>query len=160
MKHQISLTVNGQVEELLVEPNQTLLSVLRDDLGLTGAKHGCGAGECGSCTVLLDGQPVNSCLVLAASANGSSVTTIEGLAQDGRLSPVQDAFVEKGAIQCGFCSPGMILTATVLLKENPDPSRQEIRTAISGNLCRCTGYHKIVDAVRTAAEGQGEEGER
>ncbi|MBW2618119.1 MAG: (2Fe-2S)-binding protein [Deltaproteobacteria bacterium] len=160
MKHQISLTVNGQVEELLVEPNQTLLSVLRDDLGLTGAKHGCGAGECGSCTVLLDGQPVNSCLVLAVSASGGSITTIEGLAEGGRLSPVQDAFIEKGAIQCGFCTPGMILTATVLLEENPNPSRQEIRAAISGNLCRCTGYHKIVDAVRTAAEGQGEEGER
>ena len=160
MKHQISLTVNGQIEELLVEPNQTLLSVLRDDLRLTGAKHGCGAGECGSCTVLLDGQPVNSCLVLAVSASGGSITTIEGLAEGGRLSPIQDAFVEKGAIQCGFCTPGMILTATVLLKENPNPNRQEIRAAISGNLCRCTGYHKIVDAVRAAAEGQGEGGER
>jgi len=160
MKHQISLTVNGQVEELLVRPNQTLLSVLRDDLGLTGAKHGCGAGECGSCTVLLDGQPVNSCLVLAVSVSGGSITTIEGLAEGGRLSPIQDAFVEKGAIQCGFCTPGMILNATVLLKENPNPSRQEVRAAISGNLCRCTGYHKIVDAVRAAAEGQGEEGER
>jgi len=160
MKRQISLTINGQVKELLVESNQTLLSVLRDDLGLTGAKHGCGAGECGSCTVLLDGQPVNSCLVLAVSANGSAITTIEGLAQGGRLSPVQDAFIEKGAIQCGFCSPGMILTATALLKKNPNPSRQEIRTAISGNLCRCTGYHKIVDAVEAATERQGEEGER
>lgn len=160
MKHHVILRVNGQTRELLVEPNQTLLEVLRQDLGLTGTKHGCGEGECGACTVLLDGQPVTSCLVLAVQADGHEVTTIEGLAQDGELSPVQDAFIEHGAIQCGFCSPGMILTATALLKENPQPTRQEIRTAISGNLCRCTGYQKIVEAIEAASQAMNQREER
>ncbi len=157
MKHHISLTVNGKATELLVEPNQTLLSVLRDDLRLTGAKHGCGEGECGACTVILNGAPVNSCLVLAVQADGGEIRTIEGLADGDRLHPVQDAFVEAGAIQCGFCSPGMILSAVHLLENNPNPSRQEIRQALSGNLCRCTGYQKIVDAVENAAKNKGGE---
>jgi len=156
MKRQVSLTVNGQPVELLIEPNRTLLQVLREDLGLTGTKHGCGAGDCGSCTVLLDGRPVNSCLVLAVQVGGREVTTIEGLThpdgdQAGRLHPVQESFVELGAIQCGFCTPGMILTSAALLEDNPRPSRQEIREAISGNLCRCTGYQKIVEAVEDAS---------
>ena len=152
MKQRLNLKVNGRAEELLVEPNKTLLQVIREDLGLTGAKHGCGVGDCGSCTVLLDGRPVNSCLVLALQAEGREITTIEGLAQEGELHPVQDAFIDHGAIQCGFCSPGMILTSKALLDQNPDPTREEIRRAISGNLCRCTGYQKIVEAVEDAAK--------
>ncbi len=151
MKRRLNLRVNGRSEELLIEPNKTLLQVLREDLGLTGAKHGCGVGDCGSCTVLLDGEPVNSCLVLALQAEGREIVTIEGLAQDGELHPVQDAFIDHGAIQCGFCSPGMILTGKALLDVNPNPDRQEIRRAISGNLCRCTGYQKIVEALEDAA---------
>jgi carbon-monoxide dehydrogenase small subunit len=152
MKRLIRLTVNDREHELAVEPNQTLLQLLREDLGLTGAKHGCGLGECGACTVLLDGRPVNSCLVLAAQAEGSRVVTIEGLAVGDRLHPVQKAFVEKGAIQCGFCSPGMILSSKALLDQNPSPTEEEIRTAISGNLCRCTGYQKIVEAIVSASQ--------
>lgn len=158
-KHQLSFEVNGREVDLLIEPNRTLLQVLREDLGLTGAKQGCGAGDCGTCTVLLDGEPVNSCLVLALQVEGRAVTTIEGLADGPDLHPVQDAFIEHGAIQCGFCSPGMILTSVALLEENPDPSQEEIRTAISGNLCRCTGYQKIVEAVEDAA-GRLREGGR
>ena len=152
MKQRLTLKVNGRTEELLIEPHKTLLQVLREDLGLTGAKHGCGVGDCGSCTVLLDGEPVNSCLVLALQVDGREVTTIEGLAQDGKLHPVQDAFIDHGAIQCGFCSPGMILTSKALLDANPHPDHKEIRKAISGNLCRCTGYQKIVEAVEDAAK--------
>jgi aerobic carbon-monoxide dehydrogenase small subunit len=151
MKKIIRLTVNDRERELAVEPNRTLLQVLREDLGLTGAKHGCGLGECGACTVLLDGRPVNSCLVLAAQAEGATVVTIEGLADGERLHPVQRAFVEKGAIQCGFCSPGMILSAKAFLDQNPSPSEDQVRTAISGNLCRCTGYQKIVEAIVSAS---------
>lgn len=157
-KKHISLTVNGRTTELLVAPNQTLLDVLRTDLGLTGAKHGCGEGECGACTVIMNGAPVNSCLILGVQADGSEINTIEGLAGDDELHPVQDAFIEAGAIQCGFCSPGMILTAANLLENNPKPSREEIRQALSGNLCRCTGYQKIVDAVEDAAERLDGEG--
>lgn len=152
MKERLSLKVNGREEELLIEPNQTLLQVLREDLGLTGTKQGCGAGDCGTCTVLLDGRPVNSCLVLALQAGGREVTTIEGLAQGDRLHPVQEAFIDQGAIQCGFCTPGMVLTSAALLEENSDPDRAEIRRALSGNLCRCTGYQKIVEAVEAAAK--------
>ncbi|MFH1090652.1 MAG: (2Fe-2S)-binding protein, partial [Pseudomonadota bacterium] len=147
----IRLLVNGREEELLVKPNQTLLQVLREHLNLTGTKHGCGLGDCGACTVLLDGRPVNSCLVLAAQADGREVITIEGLAGGDQLTPLQESFVNLGAIQCGFCSPGMILSGTALLDSNPDPSEFEIREAISGNLCRCTGYQKIVQAVQDAA---------
>jgi len=155
MKHRLSLTVNGREQEILIEANRTLLQVLREDLGLTGVKQGCGLGDCGSCTVLLNGRPVNSCLVLALSVDGAEVTTIEGLAQDGRLHPVQEAFVEHGAIQCGFCTPGMILSAKAFLDRTEGvPGRQEIREAISGNLCRCTGYQKIVEAVEAAAQAR------
>jgi aerobic carbon-monoxide dehydrogenase small subunit len=152
MKTIIQLTVNGEPVEAAVEPNQTLLQFLRDDLGLTGTKHGCGLGDCGACTVIVDGMPVNSCLVLAVQAAGREVLTIEGLAENGKLHPIQQAFVDKGAIQCGFCSPGMILSAKALLDEIPKPTEHEIRTAISGNLCRCTGYQKIVEAVQEAVK--------
>jgi aerobic carbon-monoxide dehydrogenase small subunit len=151
MKSIIKLIVNGESVEAAVEANQTLLQFLREDLGLTGTKHGCGLGDCGACTVILDGKPVNSCLVLALQSNGCEVLTIEGLAENGNLHPIQQSFVDKGAIQCGFCTPGMILSAKALLEENPKPTEQEIRTAISGNLCRCTGYQKIVEAIQEAA---------
>ncbi len=152
MKSFIQLTINGRPVEAVVEPNRTLLQLLREDLGLTGTKHGCGLGDCGACTVILDGQPVNSCLVLAIQANGKEVLTIEGLAENGKLHPIQQAFVDKGAIQCGFCTPGMILSAKALLDSNPKPTEEDIRMAISGNLCRCTGYQKIVEAIGEAAE--------
>ncbi|MDH4138872.1 MAG: (2Fe-2S)-binding protein [Anaerolineae bacterium] len=146
-KRIVSLTVNSEEYEVVVTPNQTLLEVLRDDLYLTGTKEGCGEGACGTCTVLLDGKPVRSCLTLAIEVQGREITTIEGLAPMGELHPVQKAFVEYGAIQCGFCAPGMILTTKALLDENPNPTEQEARQAISGNVCRCTGYAKIVEAI-------------
>ncbi len=152
MKKAIQLTINGQPVEASVSPNQTLVQFLRDDMGLTGTKHGCGLGDCGACTVLLDGKAVNSCLVLAVQADGCQILTIEGLAENGKLHPLQQAFVDKGAIQCGFCTPGMILSAKALLDEKPNPTELEMRTAISGNLCRCTGYQKIVEAIGEAAE--------
>jgi carbon-monoxide dehydrogenase small subunit len=152
MKTIITLTVNGREQELAVEPNRTLVDVLRYDLELTGTKKGCDMGECGSCTVILNGKPVNSCLVLAVQANGSEITTIEGLKTADALHPLQQAFVDKGAIQCGFCSPGMILSASHLLQKNPSPTEEEIRAALSGNLCRCTGYQKIVEAVQSVSE--------
>jgi len=159
-KRIIQLTVNGEEYEVVAAPNQTLLEVLRDELYLTGTKEGCGEGACGTCTVLLDGKPVRSCLTLAVEVQGREVTTIEGLAPMGELHPVQKAFVEYGAIQCGFCSPGMILTTKALLDENPSPTEQEARQAISGNVCRCTGYAKIVEAMLKAAgmvQGGGHE---
>jgi carbon-monoxide dehydrogenase small subunit len=151
-KRVVSLTVNGEEYEVVVAPHQTLLEVLKDDLYLTGTKGGCGEGACGTCTVLLDGKPVRSCLTLAVEVQGKEITTIEGLAPMGELHPVQKAFVEYGAIQCGFCTPGMILTTKALLDENPNPTEQEARQAISGNVCRCTGYAKIVEAMLKAAE--------
>jgi aerobic carbon-monoxide dehydrogenase small subunit len=150
MKKELHIKVNGDEHHLLVATHRTLLEVLRDQLGLTGTKNGCGAGECGACTVLLDGQPVNSCLTLAHEADGRDVLTIEGLARGGVLHPIQEAFVEEGAIQCGFCTPGMVLTTKALLDRNPDPTREEILEGLRGNLCRCTGYVKIVEAVMTA----------
>lgn len=147
----ITLKVNGREVSADVPRTMTLLSFVRDVLGLTGTKEGCGKGECGACTVLLDGQAVNSCLVPAFQAHGREVTTIEGLAQDGELDAIQRHFVSEGAIQCGFCTPGMILSAKALLMRNSRPTRQEIREAISGNLCRCTGYVKIVNAIEKAA---------
>jgi carbon-monoxide dehydrogenase small subunit len=152
MKTIIILTVNGTEHQLAVEQNRTLVDVLRYDLELTGTKKGCDMGECGSCTVSLNGKPVNSCLVLAVQANGSHIMTIEGLKTADRLHPLQQAFVDKGAIQCGFCSPGMILTANNLLQRNPNPTEEEIRRALSGNLCRCTGYQKIVEAIQSVSE--------
>ncbi|MCX7622261.1 MAG: (2Fe-2S)-binding protein [Thermomicrobium sp.] len=147
----ITLTVNGRTVSAEVEARTTLADFLRDRLGLTGTKLGCEHGVCGSCTVLWDGEAVRSCLVLAAQADGATITTIEGLASNGTLHPVQRAFWEQHALQCGFCTPGMVLTAVALLTENPDPSEDEIREALSGNLCRCTGYQNIVRAVRAAA---------
>ena len=152
MKHMLRLTVNERVHELAVQPNHTLLDLLRKEIGLTGTKHGCGEGDCGACVVLLDGLPVNSCLVLALECEGREVVTIEGVALGNRLHPVQDAFVEAGAVQCGYCTPGMVLTALDLLKRNPRPTEHEVRHAISGNLCRCTGYQKIVEAILLAAD--------
>ncbi len=158
----LSFVLNGRPVELAVPDQATLLEVLREDLGLTGAKEGCDEGACGACTVLLDGQPARACLTLALEVAGREVTTIEGLAGPGGLTPLQRAFVEKGAVQCGFCTPGMILTATALLAANPAPSEAEVREAISGNVCRCTGYAKIVEAVMAAsvrgAAGAGGEG--
>ncbi|RJR19597.1 MAG: (2Fe-2S)-binding protein [Desulfobacteraceae bacterium] len=151
MKRLIKTNINGKVMELAVNPGQTLADLLRYELGLTGTKKGCEMGECGSCTVLMDGRPVNSCLVLAVRVDGRSITTIEGVEADSGLHPIQKAFVEHGAIQCGFCSPGMILSAKSLLEGNPSPDQVEIRTAISGNLCRCTGYQKIVEAIASVA---------
>jgi len=148
---EIRLTVNGNERYLRVPPETTLLELLRRHLGLTGTKEGCGKGQCGTCTVLLDGRPVNSCLVLAAQVDGHRVTTIEGLAGDGRLDPIQAAFIEEGAVQCGFCTPGLILTARALLDEDPHPGEERIREAISGHLCRCTGYAAIVRAILRAA---------
>lgn len=155
-KQAITLTVNGVARQALVEPNQTLTSLLRDELGLTGTKHGCGVGDCGCCTVILDGETVNSCLVLAMQAQGREVITIEGLAKGAELHPLQQAFVDAGAIQCGFCTPGMILSAKVLLDSTPHPSREEVTKGLSGNLCRCTGYEKIVEAVQDAADKMSE----
>lgn len=149
---QVSLTVNGTLHELRVQPWETLLEVIRDRLGLTGTKEGCGLGECGACTVIMDGKTVNSCLVLAVEADGKQVTTVEGLADGDQLHPLQEAFIEQGGLQCGFCTPGMIMSAKALLDENPDPSEAEIRRGISGNLCRCTGYTKIVESVASAAK--------
>ena len=152
MKKQIKLTINENEYDLLVAHNETLAQVIRgSQVNLTGTKQGCELGDCGVCTVLLNNQPVNSCLVLAVQADGSKVTTIEGLARDGKLHPVQQAFVEEGAIQCGFCSPGMILKGKALLDSNPSPTRQQIREALVGNLCRCTGYFKIVNAIEKAS---------
>lgn len=152
MKKLITLVVNNQFYEIAAAPNKTLAQVLREDLGLLGTKIGCGIGDCGACTVILDGRAVNSCLVLAVQVNGSEITTIEGVAEGENLHPIQDAFVENGAIQCGFCTPGMILSAKSLLDRKARPSETEIRKALSGNLCRCTGYQKIVEAVQTAAK--------
>ena len=147
----LEIRVNGERHDVLVDQHRTLLDVLRDDLGLTGTKTNCLAAECGVCTVLLEGVAVNACLVLAATVRGRAITTIEGLARDGRLHPLQQAFIEHGAVQCGYCIPGMIMAATGFLAEHPAPTADEIREALSGNLCRCTGYGKIVDAVADAA---------
>ncbi len=152
MKQLIELRVNGEIYEIAVQPWRTLLEVLREDIGLTGAKRGCDEGDCGACTVILDGKPVASCLVLAIEAQGKDILTIEGLAENGQLHPLQSVFVEHGAIQCGFCSPGMILSAKALLDKNPKPTEEEVRRGISGNLCRCTGYAKIVEAILAASE--------
>jgi carbon-monoxide dehydrogenase small subunit len=153
LKKQIILTVNSVKREILVSPNELLLNVLRDRLGLTGTKYGCGIGECGSCTVLVDGEPVLSCLTLAISLDGSDIVTVEGISQsDGRLHPIQESFLEHGAVQCGFCTPGMIIMAKNLLDENPRPTEEEIREHIRGNLCRCTGYTQIVKAIQDCSK--------
>lgn len=156
MKRPIEFSVNGAHQALEVDPSRTLLEVLRDDLHLTGTKYTCGEGECGACTVLVEGEPVMSCLTLAAAVSGRNITTIEGLSHDRALSPLQESFLQKGAIQCGYCTPGLILSAKALLDENPNPTEQEIKEHLEGNLCRCTGYAKIVEAVQNAAKTMGE----
>jgi aerobic-type carbon monoxide dehydrogenase small subunit (CoxS/CutS family) len=151
MKSLLTCRVNGEQHSVLVDPRDTLLELLRDRIGLTGTKEGCGNGNCGTCTVLMDGAPVNACLVLAMEAAEQEVLTIEGLASRGELHPLQSALVEAGGTQCGFCTPGIILSAKALLDDNPTPSEQDIRQAIAGNLCRCTGYNKIIDAIAAVA---------
>ena len=153
MKHMIKIRVNGDTYSLAIDPWRTLNEVLREDLNLTGTKLGCGSGDCGACTVMVDGRTVSSCLTLAAEVDGKDIMTVEGIAPSGdELHPIQEAFIEKGAIQCGFCTPGMEISALYLLKRNPSPKEGEIRASLSGNLCRCTGYNKIVEAISAAAE--------
>ena len=154
MKHTVAFTVNGRPYEVDVPVNWTLLRLLRDELGLIGTKDGCSQGVCGACTVLLDGVTVRACLSLAVRADGRSVTTVEGLKQDGKLHRLQQAFMDQGAVQCGFCTPGMLLSSAELLEENPTPNEDEVREALVGNLCRCTGYTRIVRAVVAAGQGQ------
>lgn len=149
---QIKVTVNGILYELSVQPWETLLDVIREHLGLTGTKEGCGLGECGACTIIMDGKTVNSCLVLAVEADDRVITTIEGLANGDELHPIQEAFVKCGGLQCGFCTPGMIMSTKALLENNPSPDEGEIRKAIAGNFCRCTGYTKIIESVKVAAK--------
>jgi carbon-monoxide dehydrogenase small subunit len=151
-RRNIRLKVNGAWREVETRPDRILLDLLREELGLTGTKKGCGEGECGACTVIMNGRSVLSCLIPALKADGAEIMTIEGLAEEGRLHPLQQAFLEEGAVQCGYCTPGMLLSAKALLDENPEPSVEEVKRAISGNLCRCTGYAKIIQAVRAAAE--------
>jgi aerobic-type carbon monoxide dehydrogenase small subunit (CoxS/CutS family) len=151
VKAQLTLKVNGEARDMVVAVHKTLLEVLREDLGLTGTKHGCELGECGTCTVLVDGEPVLSCLALPVEMGGREIKTVEGMADGRRLHPLQQAFAELGAAQCGYCTPGILLTAEALLEDNPIPSRDEVRVALAGNLCRCTGYTKILDAVELAA---------
>jgi carbon-monoxide dehydrogenase small subunit len=148
----ITLKVNGKVRELDVNPNRTLLEVLREDLDLIGAKYGCQTGDCGACTVIVDGKPILSCLTLAISNEGKEITTVEGLANEGNLHVIQRKFIDNTAIQCGFCTPGLVMTAKALLDTNPNPTDGQIRDHIRGNICRCTGYTKVVDAIRSAAE--------
>ncbi len=151
MKQNVSFKVNGDVYEVLVEPRDSLLDTLRNKVNLTGTKKGCDTGDCGACTVIMDGRPVNSCLTLAVEAQGREILTIEGLAKGSELHPIQDAFIKYGAVQCGYCTPGMILSAKALLDENPRPTEDEVKHAIAGNLCRCTGYVKIIEAIMGAS---------
>lgn len=151
--HNISLTVNGGLEEVLVPSNMTLMKMLREKLALTGTKNGCSAGECGACTVLLNGEPVNSCMVLAVECDGANILTVEGLAGDNQLNPVQEAMIDEGGVQCGFCTPGILLSVRALLDRNLYPSEEDIKEAIVGNLCRCTGYVRIIESVKKAAKG-------
>jgi carbon-monoxide dehydrogenase small subunit len=158
MKQLVKLTVDGEAYDLSIPANRTLLDVLRDELGLTGSKRGCDSGECGSCTVLVDGLPTLACITLACEVEGKSIETIRSISKGGQLSPLQKAFIEHGAIQCGFCTPGMILSASALLESNPAPTIDEIKRGISGNLCRCTGYARIVEAVHSVARQTNEDG--
>ena len=152
--HKINITINGGLEEVTVPSNMTLMHMLRDTLSLTGTKNGCSAGECGACTVFLNGEPVNSCMVLAAECDGATVLTVEGLAQEKRLAPVQEALIQEGGVQCGFCTPGVLISSVALLERNPNPDENEIREALVGNLCRCTGYVRIIEGVKKAAKKQ------
>jgi carbon-monoxide dehydrogenase small subunit len=151
-KLDLVLSVNGKIEKVSIQPNVTLLHLLREELMLTGAKEGCGMGQCGACTVILDGRAVNACLVLAADAQGKEIWTIEGIARQNKFHPIHEAFIEHSAIQCGFCTPGMVMMSVNLLKENPHPKIAEIKETIKGNFCRCTGYKKILDAIQAAAK--------
>jgi carbon-monoxide dehydrogenase small subunit len=155
MKKPLRLIVNEEEYELLIEPHRTLLEVIRNDIGLTGTKEACSSGVCGVCTVLLEGKSIKSCLTLALQVNGKRITTIEGLANGNKLHPLQQAFIDYGAVQCGYCTPGMILSAKALLDENPHPTEEEVRAGLIGNLCRCTGYVKIVEAILAVAKGEG-----
>lgn len=148
----ISIIVNGEKRKVSIDENLRLLDLLRDELGLIGTKEGCGEGECGACTVIMDGKTVNSCMVMAFQADGSEITTIEGLEKEGEMHPVQKAYIDAGAVQCGFCIPGMVISTKALLDKNPNPDRDEIREGLSGNLCRCTGYNKMLDATEKAME--------
>jgi aerobic carbon-monoxide dehydrogenase small subunit len=149
--HRINITVNGTTEQVDVPSNMTLLQMLRDKLAVTGTKNGCAAGECGACTVLMNGEPVNSCMVLAAECNGAEIVTVEGLSHESKLDPIQEEMIKTGGVQCGFCTPGVLISARALLNRNPKPNEFEIRDALVGNLCRCTGYIRIVEAVKNAA---------
>ena len=149
--HRISLTINGESEQVDISANMTLLDLLRETLVITGTKNGCAAGECGACTVLMNGEPVNSCLVLAVECDEVEIVTVEGLAKDSRLDPIQEAIIEAGGVQCGFCTPGILISSRALIDRNPNPSVNEIKAALVGNLCRCTGYLRIIDAVQEAA---------
>ncbi len=155
MKQGIALKINGDIHEVLISPNQTLLEVLRDKLGLMGTKRGCDLGACGSCSVLLDGQVALSCLLLAVDAVGKEIVTIEGLSESGDLHPLQQTFVEVGGLQCGFCTPGIVMTAKAILNEEPKPTEESVKKKMSGNLCRCTGYKKVIEAVMTTSERMG-----
>jgi carbon-monoxide dehydrogenase small subunit len=152
--HKINVTVNGHLEEAIVPGNMTLMAMLREELALTGTKNGCSAGECGACTVLMDGEPVNSCMVLAVECEGATIVTVEGLAEDKQLDPIQQAIISEGGVQCGFCTPGILISARALLSRNPEPSEEEIKSALVGNLCRCTGYIRIIDGVRKAIKAR------
>ena len=149
--HQINITVNGYSEQVTVASNTTLMRMLRETLALTGTKNGCSAGECGACTVLLNGEPVNSCMVLAVECDGAEVITVEGLAGDHQMDPVQESIVNSGGVQCGFCTPGILISARALLNRNPDPSEEDIKNALVGNLCRCTGYVRIIESIKKAS---------
>ncbi len=149
--HKINVTVNGETEQVVVPSNMTLMRMLRESLALTGTKNGCSAGECGACTVLMNGEPVNSCMVLAVECDGAEIVTVEGLAGDQQLDPIQEAMIEAGGVQCGFCTPGILISSRALLDRNADPSEDEIREALVGNLCRCTGYVRIIESVKAAA---------
>ena len=152
--HKINVTINGGLEQVVVPSNMTLMRMLRESLSLTGTKNGCSAGECGACTVLLNGEPVNSCMVLAVECDGASIITVEGLADDKRLDPIQEAMIQEGGVQCGFCTPGVLMSSRALLDRNPNPSEEEIHQALVGNLCRCTGYVRIFESVKKAAKKQ------
>ena len=152
--HKINVTINNGVEQVVVPSNMTLMQMLRESVALTGTKNGCSAGECGACTVLLNGEPVNSCMVLAVECEGAKIVTVEGLAGDKQLDPVQEAIIQAGGVQCGFCTPGILISARALLDRNPNPAEEEIREALVGNLCRCTGYVRIIESVRAAAKVQ------
>ncbi|MBC8509012.1 MAG: (2Fe-2S)-binding protein [Anaerolineales bacterium] len=150
--HKITLTVNGEAEQVDVSSNMTLLRMLREKMGKTGTKNGCAAGECGACTVMVDGEPVNSCMMLAIECDGKEIVTVEGLADNGHLAPIQEAIIDSGGVQCGFCTPGILIASQALLDRNPNPSQAEIQEALVGNLCRCTGYVRIIEAVQAAAK--------